>query len=235
HPRWPPVRRDRRRRVGPSGHRARCRRDPAQLDGRRRHAGRIRPGDDPRRACGDRPAAHRQWRRGPSRALPARGRRGRGRRARRECVPLRHADDPCREGDAASRRARGPVTTTDTLDTLGGGTHDLTRRGFGVMGRGIMRQRLMFTWAALASLLFGVMTVADAWVLGWATEHVITPSLAERRVTAGALGAGVGLFLLAALLRTIGVIGRRLLGGVVFFRLVRDDRLRVTRRYLQLP
>jgi len=104
-----------------------------------------------------------------------------------------------------------------------------------VMGRGIMRQRLMFTWAALASLLFGVMTVADAWVLGWATEHVITPSLAERRVTAGALGAGVGLFLLAALLRTIGVIGRRLLGGVVFFRLVRDDRLRVTRRYLQLP
>jgi len=127
------------------------------------------------------------------------------------------------------------VTTTDTLDTLGGGTHDLTRRGFGVMGRGIMRQRLMFTWAALASLLFGVMTVADAWVLGWATEHVITPSLAERRVTAGALGAGVGLFLFAALLRTIGVIGRRLLGGVVFFRLVRDDRLRVTRRYLQLP
>lgn len=127
------------------------------------------------------------------------------------------------------------MTTTDTLDTLGGGTHDLTRRGFGVMGRGIMRQRLMFTWAALASLLFGVMTVADAWVLGWATEHVITPSLAERRVTAGALGAGVGLFLLAALLRTIGVIGRRLLGGVVFFRLVRDDRLRVTRRYLQLP
>ena len=122
------------------------------------------------------------------------------------------------------------------LDSLGGGgTEHLTRRGFAVMGRGIARQKLMFTWAALASLLFGVMTVADAWVLGWATDHVITPSFEARSVTASALWAGVGLFLLAAFLRTVGVIGRRLLGGVVFYRLVRDDRLRVTRRYLQLP
>ncbi|MBA4610005.1 ABC transporter ATP-binding protein [Aeromicrobium sp. Marseille-Q0843] len=103
------------------------------------------------------------------------------------------------------------------------------------MGRGIARQKVMFTWAALASLLFGVMTVADAWVLGWATDHVIAPSVAAGAVTWSTLWAGVGLFVLAAVLRTVGVVGRRLLGGVVFFRLVRDDRLRVTRRYLQLP
>ena len=122
------------------------------------------------------------------------------------------------------------------LDSLGGGgTEHLTRRGFAVMGRGIARQKLMFTWAALASLLFGVMTVADAWVLGWATDHVITPSFEAGSVTASTLWTGAGLFLLAAFLRTVGVIGRRLLGGVVFYRLVRDDRLRVTRRYLQLP
>ncbi|MFS0884722.1 ABC transporter ATP-binding protein [Aeromicrobium sp. 179-A 4D2 NHS] len=125
---------------------------------------------------------------------------------------------------------------TTALDSLGGNdTARLTRRGFAVMGRGILRQRLMFTWAALASLLFGVMTVADAWVLGWATDHVITPSFEAGEVTRSALATGVGLFVLAAVLRTIGVIGRRLLGGVVFYRLVRDDRLRVTRRYLQLP
>ncbi|WP_306173289.1 ABC transporter ATP-binding protein [Aeromicrobium duanguangcaii] len=126
--------------------------------------------------------------------------------------------------------------TTPILDSLGGGgTENLTRRGFAVVGRGIMRQRLMFTWAALASLLFGVMTVADAWVLGWATDHVITPSVEAASITWSTLWAGIGLFLLAALLRTVGVVGRRLLGGVVFYRLVRDDRLRVTRRYLQLP
>lgn len=128
------------------------------------------------------------------------------------------------------------MTATEPLDTLGGGGTDrLTQRGFAVMGRGIVRQRVMFTWAALASLLFGVMTVADAWVLGWATDHVITPSFRAGEVTTSALWAGIGLFLLAALLRTVGVLGRRLLGGVVFYRLVRDDRLRVTRRYLQLP
>lgn len=123
-----------------------------------------------------------------------------------------------------------------SLDSLGGaGTDRLTRRGFAVMGRGIMRQRVMFTWAALASLLFGVMTVADAWVLGWATDHVITPSVTAGEITSSTLAVGVGLFIAAAVLRTVGVVGRRLLGGVVFFRLVRDDRLRVTRRYLQLP
>lgn len=125
---------------------------------------------------------------------------------------------------------------TTTLDSLGGNdTERLTRRGFAVMGRGILRQRVMFTWAALASLLFGVMTVADAWVLGWATDHVITPSFEAGEIDASMLWAGAGLFVLAAVLRTVGVIGRRLLGGVVFYRLVRDDRLRVTRRYLQLP
>ncbi|WP_313408667.1 ABC transporter ATP-binding protein [Aeromicrobium sp.] len=128
------------------------------------------------------------------------------------------------------------TTASQTLDSLGGGgTERLTRRGFTVMGRGIVRQRVMFTWAALASLLFGVMTVADAWVLGWATDHVITPSFESGAITTSTLWTGVGLFILAAVLRTIGVIGRRLLGGVVFYRLVRDDRLRVTRRYLQLP
>lgn len=122
------------------------------------------------------------------------------------------------------------------LDSLGGaGPEHLTRRGFAVMGRGIARQKTMFTWAALASLLFGVMTVADAWVLGWATDHVITPSFRDGELHRGALWVAIGLFLAAAVLRTIGVIGRRLLGGVVFYRLIRDDRLRVTRRYLELP
>ena len=123
-----------------------------------------------------------------------------------------------------------------SLDSLSSGdTRQLTRRGFGVMGVGIRREPWMFTLAVVLSLLFGVMTVADAWVLGWATDHVITPSFADGEVARGALYTGIVLFIVAALLRMIGVIGRRLAGGVVFYRLVRDDRLRVTRRYLQLP
>ena len=48
HARRPEVRRARRDRVGGPGDRARRGRDPAQLDGRRRHPGRLRPRPDPR-------------------------------------------------------------------------------------------------------------------------------------------------------------------------------------------
>ena len=46
HARRPPWHRHGRRRVGGAGVRARCRRDPAQLDGPRRHQGRLRPAAD---------------------------------------------------------------------------------------------------------------------------------------------------------------------------------------------
>lgn len=128
------------------------------------------------------------------------------------------------------------TTTESTLDTLAGsGTEHLTRRGFAVMGVGISRQAVMFFWATMLSLLYGFMTVADAWVLGWATDHVIRPSFEQGELLTGMLWLGVGMFIAAALLRMIGVIGRRLLGGVVFFRLIRDDRRLVTRSYLRLP
>ncbi|MEG9225632.1 ABC transporter ATP-binding protein [Aeromicrobium sp. Sec7.5] len=122
------------------------------------------------------------------------------------------------------------------LDNLGGtNTTDLTRRGFGVLGVGIGRQKALFSLSIAFSVLFGATTVADAWVLGWATDHVIRPSFADGDVATGALVTGTLLFISAALLRMIGVVGRRLVGGIVYYRLVAGDRRRVTRKYLQLP
>ncbi|MFT4187272.1 MAG: ABC transporter ATP-binding protein [Aeromicrobium sp.] len=103
------------------------------------------------------------------------------------------------------------------------------------MGRGIAREKPMFALAVLFSVLFGATTVADAWVLGWATDHVIRPSFADGELLVGASVVGVLLFLSAALLRMVSVVGRRLIGGIVFYRLVRGDRRAVTRRYLELP
>lgn len=115
-------------------------------------------------------------------------------------------------------------------------TSDRTmRRGFGLLGRGIARERTLFTISVVCSVLFGAMTVADAWVLGWATDHLIRPSFEQGRVLTGALWASVALFLGVAVLRAIGIVGRRLIGGVVYYRLVAHHRRLVTRRYLQLP
>lgn len=109
------------------------------------------------------------------------------------------------------------------------------RRGLRLLRRGIGEQRFLFWVSVAGSLLFGAMTVADAWVLGWATDNVIRPSFARGDIATGALATAIALFLGVAVLRALGVIARRLIGGIVFYRLVAGYRRRVTRRYLELP
>ena len=120
-------------------------------------------------------------------------------------------------------------------DQLRTDTDHVMRRGFGLLGRGISEQRWLFTVSVVGSVVFGATTVADAWVLGWATDHVIRPSFQRGEVVQGALVVAVLLFMTVAVLRALGVIARRLVGGVVYFRLVAEYRRRVTRRYLALP
>ena len=125
-----------------------------------------------------------------------------------------------------------PSTSGDELYVA---TDQVMRRGFQLLGRGIARQRLLFAVSTVCSILFGAMTVADAWVLGWATDHLVRPSFERGEVATGALWASVLLFLGVAVLRAIGIVGRRLVGGIVYYRLVAEHRRLVTRRYLALP
>jgi ABC-type multidrug transport system fused ATPase/permease subunit len=110
-----------------------------------------------------------------------------------------------------------------------------TRRGFAIIARGAREQLPLFSVAVLGSLLYGGLTVADAWVLGWATDEVITPAFRDDRLDAGALVAVSALFLAVAVGRALGIVARRLVGGVVYFRLMADHRRAVTRQYLRLP
>lgn len=114
-------------------------------------------------------------------------------------------------------------------------TDRITRRGFSLLGRGIKEQRFLFWVSVVGSVLFGFMTVADARVLGWATDHVIRPSFERGDVTEGALVAAIALFMGVAILRALGIIARRLIGGIVYYRLVATYRRKVTRQYLTLP
>lgn len=136
-------------------------------------------------------------------------------------------------------------TTADPIESaapdpderdLGSADHThVTGRGFALLGRGIREQRFLFSLSVIGSILYGAMTVADAWVLGWATDHVIRPSFAQGEIAKGALAAAIALFLAVAILRALGIIGRRLIGGIVFYRLIADYRRRVTRKYISLP
>ncbi|MEV6412871.1 ABC transporter ATP-binding protein [Kribbella sp. NPDC051718] len=111
----------------------------------------------------------------------------------------------------------------------------VTRRGFAVLRVAIWEEPWVFTWSVAASMLYGAMTVADGWGLGWATDHVIRPALERGDTTFGAVASLIALFLGIAILRAIGVVGRRIGAGVMQFRLQATYRQRVTRQYLKLP
>ncbi|MFD1826626.1 MULTISPECIES: ABC transporter ATP-binding protein [Mumia] len=139
-------------------------------------------------------------------------------------------------GEGRSTSGEGRSTSGEGRSTSGvRPARSVTRRGFGIIGVGVAEEKRRFTLAVIGSLVYGAMTVADAWVLGWATDHVVTPSFRDGEIVTGAAVIASLLFLSVALLRAWGVIMRRLIGGIVYYRLMASYRRRVTRRYLALP
>lgn len=117
----------------------------------------------------------------------------------------------------------------------GTGRRSATRAGLRVLGVAIRREPWVFTLATLGSVLFGALTVADAWVLGWATDHVVLPAFRDGEIGAGVLVAVVALFVGVAILRAVGIVARRLGAGIMQYRMEAHDRRAVTRQYLALP
>ena len=109
------------------------------------------------------------------------------------------------------------------------------RDGFRVLGVAIRREKWVFTLSTLGSLLFGALTVADAWVLGWATDNVVLPAFETGEYGWGGLLTIVALFLGVAILRAVGIVARRLGAGVMQYRMQAHHRRAVTRQYLRLP
>ncbi|MER5318920.1 ABC transporter ATP-binding protein [Streptosporangium roseum] len=109
------------------------------------------------------------------------------------------------------------------------------RKGLRVLGVAIRAEKAVFAAATLSSALYGVMTVASAWALGWATENVVLPAFAKGEVATGTLVLGTLLILGVSLLKALGVAGRRFFAGVMQYRMQARSRREVTRQYLKLP
>ena len=109
------------------------------------------------------------------------------------------------------------------------------RDGFAVLGVAIRREPWIFTISTLGSLLFGALTVADAWVLGWSTDHVVLPAFETGDVDSSMLWAVLALFVGVAILRAVGIVARRLGAGIMQYRMQAHSRRAVTRQYLALP
>ncbi|MBA2553233.1 MAG: ABC transporter ATP-binding protein [Geodermatophilaceae bacterium] len=109
------------------------------------------------------------------------------------------------------------------------------RRGLRLLGRAISEQRGIFTIALSSSALFGAMTVANAFVLGELTGRVVLPSLRDGDVATGTLVLAALVILGVAVLKIVGILGRRIGAGVMQYRLQASYRRQVSRQYLRLP
>jgi ATP-binding cassette subfamily B protein len=107
--------------------------------------------------------------------------------------------------------------------------------GLAVLRRGIRDEPLVFTLAVGGSCLFGLMTVAGAYVMGAIVGDVIEPSLREHHVANGAVTVAVLVIMCVAVLKISGIFGRRLGAGSMQYRLQARYRRAVTGRYLDLP
>ena len=108
-------------------------------------------------------------------------------------------------------------------------------QGLRVLRQGIRDERRMFTFAVSGSCLFGLATVATAYVVGNVVGDVIEPAFAHHRVDEHASLMGALAILAVAAARVIGIFGRRLGAGSMQYRLQARYRRAVTRRYLELP
>ena len=111
----------------------------------------------------------------------------------------------------------------------------VVRRGMRHVGRAIAEQPGMFALAFAASVLYGGMTVASAYVVGAVTDRVVLPAFATGEPSVAGLTLAVAVVLGVALLRILGILGRRLFAGIMGYRLQADYRRRVTGQYLRLP
>jgi ATP-binding cassette subfamily B protein len=119
------------------------------------------------------------------------------------------------------------VTTKAGRDVLG--------RGLRVLGTAIRTEPKLFTIGTVGSSVFGLLIIANAYVVGAVIGHVVVPAFAEGRAGARELALVAAVFIGISLLRVASIFGRRLGAGFMQYRLQARYRRAVTRRYLALP
>ncbi|WP_189335764.1 ABC transporter ATP-binding protein [Actinoplanes ianthinogenes] len=114
-------------------------------------------------------------------------------------------------------------------------SRDVLGRGLRVLGHAIRTEPRLFTIGTIGSSLFGLLIIANSYVVGWVIGHVVVPAFATHRVGTAQLSLVAAIFLGISGLRVASIFGRRLGAGYMQFRLQARYRSAVTRRYLALP
>lgn len=114
-------------------------------------------------------------------------------------------------------------------------SRDILVRGLRILGRAIREEPRIFAVGVGGSVLFGLLTVANAYVVGAIVGEVVVPAFVSGRADVSLVAAGASALIAVSLLRVLGIFGRRLGAGFMQYRLQASYRRQVTRRYLELP
>ncbi|MDY7087775.1 MAG: ABC transporter ATP-binding protein [Actinomycetota bacterium] len=114
-------------------------------------------------------------------------------------------------------------------------SRDVLARGMRVLGQAIRTEPRLFTIGVAGSSLFGILVIANSYVVGAVIGHVVVPAFSSGSASTGTLALIAAVFLGLSVLRVATIFGRRLGAGYMQFRLQARYRRAVTRRYLSLP
>jgi ATP-binding cassette subfamily B protein len=117
----------------------------------------------------------------------------------------------------------------------GRASNDVLGRGLRVLGQAIRTEPRLFVISSIGSSVFGLLIIANSYVVGFVTGHVVVPAFAAGSVSTASLALVVAVLVGISGLRVASIFGRRLGAGYMQFRLQARYRRAVTRRYLSLP
>ncbi|HET8787928.1 MAG TPA: ABC transporter transmembrane domain-containing protein, partial [Actinomycetes bacterium] len=111
----------------------------------------------------------------------------------------------------------------------------LLRRGLRVIGRQVALHPRPFVIAVLGAMVYAVGTVAQSWVLGQVVDRAVTPRFEAGQLRAGAAVAAACAIVAVGLVKTAGIITRRIAATTVHANVQATLRDRLAERYHRLP
>ena len=107
--------------------------------------------------------------------------------------------------------------------------------GAALIRRQLRRATREFTIGGIGTVFFALATVASSYVIGWVTDDLLLPAVADGNLTASAQAMAALAIIGVSGVRASGIALRRLGAYLAQYRLQARDRIDVTDRYLELP
>ncbi len=127
------------------------------------------------------------------------------------------------------------MSATDRPTPRDPSSDGLLRRGGRVIGVALRAAPRPFSVGITGALVYATMMVLSSLVLGWVTDELLLPTFESGEIDTALLALSVTTIVGVALLKAVGVVGRRLGAYFAQYGLQAMYRRKVTRRYLELP